>query len=318
MLIAKSRFNEDILTLKSSTGLVTTPIIISICRTSRWWGRIFKRSINATEAYELPAPVSSSARHFTPCTSTTTTGYITVEFPREVVVINWSPSLSQIEVWCPFWKIWHKEDFCNLRPRVCLRCNWNRGVCYLATVCVRLTWSLSCSQLICDRVFLNKHTHNLARLSVVSGKICHVTASHLTSFGSHSFPSISWARRLTGESFILAKSHPSEQDLLLSLEVVDGHPDVSIYLLKFSHCFQWLHVKWKLLIKVVYFIRLRTIHCKQRHDILYVRVNHFARLAILPFKDVFCPFIAFRWERQAIDFFSYLGISQLFQISASN
>ena len=50
-------------------------LTVSILRIPERWDRALICSVSAAEAYELPALESSKARHFTPATSTTTTGY---------------------------------------------------------------------------------------------------------------------------------------------------------------------------------------------------------------------------------------------------
>ena len=56
--------------------------------------------MSAAEVYELPAPESSKARHFTPVTSMTTMGYTTGPLPAWAAVIEFSAIsvLSQIDV----------------------------------------------------------------------------------------------------------------------------------------------------------------------------------------------------------------------------
>ena len=56
--------------------------------------------MSEAEAYKLPAPESSKAQHFTPATSTTTTGHTTGPSPAWAAVIEVSAIsiLSQIDV----------------------------------------------------------------------------------------------------------------------------------------------------------------------------------------------------------------------------
>ena len=131
-----------------------------------------KRSINVAEVYELPAPVSGSARHLLLVFQPQQLDISRSNFPERWLSLTGLQAYRRKKCDAFSGKSGTKNDFCIYDP--VFASGIIKTECYLATVCVRLAWSLS---------FHNKHTHDLARLSVVSGKICHVTASHLTSFG---------------------------------------------------------------------------------------------------------------------------------------